>query len=64
MTTIACSDGREVHAGEPVMEYFKLDKTKLPLLFGFQVEPDQRKFKCAYELRCLNSAWLLSAQEL
>ena len=38
------ADGEE---GEPVLEYFKLSKGKLPAVVGFQIEPDQRRYRRA-----------------
>lgn len=37
----------EDEEGEPVVEFFGVDKEKLPLIIGFQVEPAQQKFWCA-----------------
>jgi Thioredoxin-like domain len=47
--------------GEPVVEYFGLEKAKLPVLMGFQVEPEQRKYKCAPAAASLATLPLLPA---
>lgn len=33
--------------GEPVLEFFNTAKSDLPVLWGFQFHPDQRKYRCA-----------------
>ena len=42
--------------GEPVMEFFNLAKKDLPALWGFQFDPDQKKYRCVAKALALDTS--------
>ena len=43
----------EEEESEPVVSFFELEGEELPVLFGFQMEPGQKKYRCVLAPVCV-----------
>ena len=45
----------EDEEAEPVVNFFEVEGMELPIIFGFQMEPGQKKFRCVLAPVCVHS---------